>query len=239
MRRIPAGILRLAALAGTLGGLAGCARDIQDLRSEGVELYRGRQHIESMAVLREALDLAPSDAQSNYYMGLNYRVLANRKFRDGDITAARRDLDTSVLYFDQAIKSWPNYLAAVEARSEALELRGKYDHALDTANFVADNNRGGAVQLYIYAGDQYRDRGDYDNALRRYKMALAADPNSASAYAAMGKLFLRVGDRAKARDALSRAYELNPRDTSVADQLAALGMEGPEVYTATSDPATP
>src|SRR5436853_2067507 len=115
----------------------GCTPDVSDMRYEGVSQYRSRQYTESMATMREVLERAPNDAQANYYMGLNYRTVAARKFSEGDPVAARRELDTSVVYFTQAIKTWPNYMAAVSAKTEALELRGKFDEAVATAGTVA------------------------------------------------------------------------------------------------------
>jgi tetratricopeptide (TPR) repeat protein len=162
--------------------LAGCTPNVKDMRAEGIEQFRCKQNIESMATFRHILELSPNDAQSNYYMGLNYRSSAERKFREGDVTAARRELDTSIIYFTQAIKSWPNYMAAVSAKDDALKARGKYDEALTVAERVADNNRGEA-EHFVYLGNEYRDRADYDNALRAYKLALSTDPNCSQAYA--------------------------------------------------------
>lgn len=212
------GVVAMGLVSGT-----GCSQDIDDIRTAGIEQYRSRQYVESTATFRHALTLQPSDAQSNYYMGLNYRAMAERKFRQGDIPAAQRELDTAVVYFTQAVKSWPNYMAAVEAKTEALEARGQYMRSLDVADTVADNNRGGPADFYVFAGDKYRDMGDYDSALRNYRMALSTDPNCAKAYASMGKLYALTGDRAKALDAYARATQLNPHDTEAADQLAHLG----------------
>jgi tetratricopeptide (TPR) repeat protein len=191
-----------ALLAGT-----GCTPDVSDLRSEGVSQFRSRQYIESMATMREVLEQAPNDAQANYYMGLNYRTVAARKFAEGDVVAARRELDTAVVYFTQAIKTWPNYMAAVSAKTEALQLRGKYDEAVATAETVASNNRG-IAEHYVFLGNEYRDRGDYDNALRAYKLALASKSDHAAAYEAMSKLYERIGDTALASDAMRRASQL-------------------------------
>ncbi len=224
----------LSLLAVSLFGLvvsSGCSQDIEDIRAEGIEQYRNRQYVESMATLRHGLSMKAADAQCNYYMGLNYRAIAANKFRDGDIPGAQRELDTAIIYFSQAVKSWPNWLAAVEAKTEALEARGKYGQALDTVDAVARNNRGGAAEHYIYAGDQYRDMGDYDSALKRYQMALANDPNNAKAYASMGKLYSIVGDRAKAMDAYAKAHQLNPGDVEVNAQLARLGVNNAEPAT--------
>lgn len=223
-------------LVSALFGLTGCSQDFEEIRAAGIQQYRNHQYVESMATLRYALSIEHSDAQTNYYMGLNYRALAERKFREGDIPAAQRELDTALIYFTQAVKSWPNYLAAVEAKTEALEARGKYIKALDTADAVAYNNRGGAADHYIFAGDRYRDMGDYDSALRNYKLALAAHPNSAKAYASLGRLYAIVGDRAKAMDAYARANQLNPHDREVIDQLARLGAVGANTETVTHQP---
>ncbi|HOB73259.1 MAG TPA: tetratricopeptide repeat protein [Phycisphaerae bacterium] len=203
---------------------SGCSQDIDDIRAEGIQQYRNRQYVESMATLRHGLSMKAADPQCNYYMGLNYRAIAAAKFRDGDIPGAQRELDTAIIYFSQAIKSWPNWLAAIEAKTEAFEARGKYAQALDTVDAVAYNNRGAAAEHYIHAGDTYRDMGDYDNALKRYQMALASDPNNARAYASIGKLYSIVGDRSKALDAFAKAYQLNPGDNEVNDQLARLGV---------------
>ena len=146
-----------------------------------------------MATLRQVLEMDRADAEANYYMGLNYRTMAARKFRQGDVTSACRELDTSVLYFSQAVKSWPNYMVAVDAYNEAFESRGKYEKALAVTERVATNNRG-IAEHYVVLGNEYRERGDYDNALRSYKMALATSPSSAQAYSAMGRLYERIKD---------------------------------------------
>jgi len=215
-------------------GSIGCSQDINDLRTQAIEQYRGSQYIESMATLREILEINRADAQANYYMGLNYRVMAARKFRDGDVPAARRELDTSTLYFTQAVKSWPNYMAAVDAQNEALEARGKYDAALSVTQRVAANNRG-VSDHFVVLGNEYRERGDLDNALRCYKLALSTSPDSARAYSAMGELYIRAGDRELAMDAFRRAYELDEHEPGVADQLARLDTQY-EAYPASHKP---
>lgn len=225
----------LVMLAASAMLLAGCAQDVNDLRRAGIDQYRGRQYIESMATMRHVLELESDDAEANYYMGLSYRALAGRNFRDGDVPAALRKLDLADMYFDHAIKNWPNYLAAVEAQNITLEERGKFEQALTVASRVASNNRGEAAEHFVYLGNEYFERGDYDNALRRYKIALAHDPNASEAYAAMGRLYTQLGDNALARDSLRRAYELDPGNTAVADALERLGTDR-DTYPASHNP---
>ena len=219
-RRRVAGVV-LGFAAALSGSLCGCAPSIQELREQAIDQFRNRQYIESMATLREVLEIRREDPQANYYMGLNYRTVAARKFRDGDIPSARRELDTAILYFMDALKSWPNYMAAAEAKNEAFEARGKYDEALAVSQRVAYNNRG-VADHFLVLGNEYRERGDYDNALRYYKIALSTAPDMAETYAAMGQLYLRTGNRALAIDSLRRAHELNPSSTTVQEYLANL-----------------
>ncbi len=199
--------------------VSGCAEDVKDIRTEGVEEFRSREYVESMATLRYALRKNPNDAEANYYMGLNYRALAERRFKEGDLPAAKRTLDNAITYFTQAVKTWPNYMAAIQAKNEALEARGKYEAALSLAETQADHNRG-IADHFVYLGDEYRDRADYDNALRAYKTALATDPNNARAYAGLAKMYAQAGNRELALDSARKAHELNPAEPPPAEAVA-------------------
>jgi cellulose synthase operon protein C len=219
--------------------LSGCAENLKDIRAEGVEQFRSRQYTESMATMRYALRKSPNDAEANYYMGLNYRALAERRLSEGDLPAARRTLDNAVVYFTQAVKTWPNYMAAIQAKNEALESRGKFDAALAVAERQADNNRG-IADHYVYLGDEYRERADYDNALRAYRTALATDPDNARAHASMAKLYVYVGDRDMALSSFRRAHELNPAEPEPAEAIAELeSFSQEEVASPPSTPITP
>jgi len=200
-------------LASTIILTTGCAQDINQLRTQGIDQFRDRQYVQSMASLRHVLELYSNDARANHYMGLNYRAMAVQKFRQDNLPAACRELDTAIIYFTRAIKTWPNYMEAVACKNEALEARGKYQAALELAEKVAQSNRG-ISEHYVYLGNEYRERGDYDNAIKSYKIALASNPNSANAYVSIGKLFLKINDKASALEAFRKAYQLNPNDQS-------------------------
>lgn len=216
----------LCLLVGALMALSvGCREDVKDLRTEGIQQFRDRQYIESMATLRYALKKEPSDAESNYYMGLNYRALAERRAREGDVPGANRTLDVALFYFTQAIKTWPNYMAAVQAKTEALEMRGKYDMALSEAEKVSNNNRG-IADHFIFLGDEYRARADYDNALRAYKSALSSSPNDARVHMSLGKLYYQAGDRDQALASFRQAQTLDRNMPDAGEIMADLGHSG-------------
>jgi tetratricopeptide (TPR) repeat protein len=205
-----------------LVALVGCTPDVKEIREQGIREYQQQKYLDSMTTLRESLYQAPNDALSNYYMGLNYRRIAANKFGEGDLSAAYKELDTAIIYFTQAITSSPNFMEAIAAKTEALEARGKYEQALALAEKVAQRVPGDQVMHFVYLGNQYRDQGDYDNALRAYNVALAKDPNSAMAHAALGRLYQITGDKPKAIEEYSRALDLNPQEPGVVDALRLL-----------------
>jgi tetratricopeptide (TPR) repeat protein len=214
---------------------AGCqAPSTEELRTSGIDYYRNGQLIESMAAMRHVIERKPEDPQGHYYMGLNYRTLAQRKFRDGDVPAARRLLDLAIFHFDQTVRSWPNYVYATASKNEALEARGKFEKGLEVAQYSTTINRGAASEHFTLMGNEYRERGDYDGAVKAYRSALASDPESSRAYAEMGRLYLMVGDDALAQDSLTKAYELNPSEPGVVEALAQV-ERSPEARPASLD----
>jgi tetratricopeptide (TPR) repeat protein len=204
--------------------LTGCSTgpDISEVRQEGITHFDRGEYIESMATLRYALEYAPGDPMANYYMGLNYRVIAARKLQKNQLSAAYRELDNAIRYFTLAIKGRPNFMEAIASKNEALEARGKYREALELAERVADNIPVNVSRHFVYLGNEYLERGDYDNALRAYKIALDHNPRSALAYAAMGRLYQQIGDTASAREHYNKALRLDPNQRGVKQALESL-----------------
>lgn len=172
-----------------LAATTGCTPDVTDIRNVGIKQYQAGLQIESMATFRRALELAPNDAVSNYYMGLHYKSRADRKFSEGDLTGAYKQLDTAIMYFNQSTTSIPNFIEAIKEKKDALARRGKYEQAVNMAERVAQRIPGDKVTQYIILGNLYRDAGDADNALRAYKQALDMDPTSTQARVEVERLY--------------------------------------------------
>jgi Flp pilus assembly protein TadD len=198
--------------------VVGCTPNVTKEREYGVSLYESQRHIEAMATFRHCLLQRPNDAQSNYYMGLCYRSIAEKKLREDDLAAAKRELDNALVFYGQAIREWPNYNAAIKAQNEALETRGKYGEALARAEEIARQNRPDPA-ANVFLGKQYAERGDFDAAARAYKVALEVDPDNSTAYAELGRLYLRAGDVRLAGTHLRKAYQLNAAEPGVAADL--------------------
>jgi len=145
-----------------------------------------------MATFRRALKLAPNYAVSNYYMGLHYKNRADRKFSEGDLTGAYKQLETAVMYLNQATTSIPSFMEAIKEKKDALARRGKYEQAVNMAERVAQRIPGDKVTQYVILGNLYRDAGDADNALRAYKQALDMDPTSTVARSEVERLYQKA-----------------------------------------------
>ncbi len=170
----------------------GCTPDVTEIRNAGIKQYQAGEQIESMTTFRRVLDLAPSDAVGNYYMGLHYKHLADNKFREGDLTGAYKHLDTAIMHFNRATTSIPNFIEAINEKKNALARRGKYEQAVNMAERVAQRIPGDKVTQYVILGNLYRDAGDADNALRAYKQALDMDPTSTQARVEVERLYQKI-----------------------------------------------
>ena len=64
--------------------------------------------------------------------------------------------------------------------------------------------------------------GSWSDALRAFDAALALDPASVAAWSRKAQVYLRLGDRAQARDALEHALSLSPERIDLQRRLAEL-----------------
>jgi tetratricopeptide (TPR) repeat protein len=225
----------LAILVMVVVGFRGCAApDVSDERDKGIGLYHQHRHIEAMATFRHCLKQHPNDPESNYYMGLCYRSIAENKLREDDIAGANRQFDSAIFYFGKAIQQWPNYAAAIEAQNEAMEARGKASRALARAQQIANENRPNE-DMYVFLGREYAERGDFDGAVSAYEKAIDRSPGDATAYAELGRVYLRLGDTRTAAMHLQRAYDLNPKEPGVRADLERINI-GPDGRVAADRP---
>lgn len=89
-----------------------------------------------------------------------------------------------------------------------------------------------SVTETLRLAQEFEQVGLEDYALRGYRQAIDAAPDSAEANKQIGFYYLRRGDEAQAKQYLTRSFELNPRQPDVAGALGRLGVvvEAPKVY---------
>lgn len=124
------------------------------------------------------------------------------------------------LYYDQG-----NYVAAIEAFTQALEIDPSYNVAyIDRGNsYYALNNYAAALADYTAAIDQgttdaaahynraliYRQDEDYDKAIPDYLKAIELDPSYGKAYYWLGVSYVAIDDYQAGVDAYTKAIDLD------------------------------
>lgn len=81
-----------------------------------------------------------------------------------------------------------------------------------------------SVTETLRLGWEFEQLGMDDYALRCYRQAIAAAPDSDAANKQIGLYYLGKGDSANAKQYLMRSFELNPRQPDVAGALGRLGV---------------
>lgn len=200
----------------------------------GMRALRAGDYIGARAMFSAALESGPERPDTLYYLGECYRRLAVEKAKQDQVPAALRNADLALLYYTQAIDAHPAHGPAIRAKSDALEMKGDYEKSLEMAEWagkqLANTTRRGA-RWYLDWARRLEARGDFDVAKLRYEQAMALEPESATARAAIGGFFKRLGDRDRAVLAYREAYRLEPHERGVAAALRELGAYPAEAVT--------
>jgi tetratricopeptide (TPR) repeat protein len=204
-----------------LAGLAGCFPHAQEYYEEGLREYRAGNYDAAAGMFKASLDINPEKQEAAYYLARCARRRAEQRFADGFYPGAVRELDQAIQYYDQAIEAYPGYTAAIEEKVAALELKGRYDDALETSIW-AKENAGRTVEQIVNVAREYEERGDVDRALIVLRQAIAVEPDNAKGHAELGRFFMRLQRYDDALRALEHAYELDPAEPGVANDLAML-----------------
>ena len=212
----------------------GCEPTARSYHAEGMAEYHAGHYEAARAMFKSALLEKPEQQESAYYLARCCRIAAERKFSQGDYPGALRELDEAIFYYGQAIESYPGYAAAVEEKSDALRLKGKYTEALRLSIWAKDN-AGRTVRQLVNVAHEFEQVGDMDMALTRYRQAVAVEPDNALAYAELGRFLARQKRYAAAVRALENAYRLDPSEPGVVADLAPYrGLVGGEARAAST-----
>jgi len=205
---------------------AGCAPTFKQLRVQGQTAWREGNYAVARDRFEGAFALCPEHGENLLDMGSLRMVRARDLLEQGSHAAAMREADCAVAYFDRAVEANPGLQAAWEARNDALEFKGRYADALHGAEW-AMTFTGPSARAHLFVAQELEERGDIDGALLRYRQAVAIEPNSAKAHAALGQFLVRIGWTKDAIEHLEAAYRLNPLEPGVAQALTDSGVPLP------------
>ena len=115
---------------------------------------------------------------------------------------------------------------------------GKYDQAVEFYSKIIHDRRTKAqdrATTLLLRGEAYKDKGDYDLAIKDFKLALRIKPNYAQACFLMGQAYEKKGDLVEAYRSLKQARSLRPEEKKYTYRLetlkallAAKGLKPPE-----------
>lgn len=209
---------------------AGCGPTYLQLRRNGQTAMIEQDFVVARTFLEMADEKNPQQADNLFDLGDCCVMLARNQFELGNRSAALRELDRAVGFYDRAITARPGHRAALRGKNIALELKGQFDAALGQAEWAAEYI-GPSAEQQVWLAHELEERGDYDQALRRFRMAVAMEPKDAGAHVAFAEFLLRRNNEAAAVAHYQAAYRLDPKNRAAAEALIARGAL-PEVVPA-------
>jgi tetratricopeptide (TPR) repeat protein len=182
-----------------------------------------------MGQFKAAAQLVPEHADNLCDIAHCHLEVAGRYMMREDVRAAKREMDHAINYYDRALKSAPASERALHGKNEALEMRGLYDEALETARWASEVV-GPSVTQQLFLARELAERGDADQALLAYRQAVAMGPKSPTAHWAIGQFYLSIQRPDDAVPHLQEAYRLDPKRRYIATELRRIGAEIPEIF---------
>lgn len=201
----------------------GCGPSYVQLRKEGYRAMNGGAYGPAR-ILFEQADKRHARQVENYHdMGACSVMIAREKFEQMNEAAASRELERAIDYYSEAIEIHPGHQASLEGKSAALEMKGQFEAALKHAEWTAEFV-GPSAKQFLFLAREYEERGDVDGAFTRYRQAVTVQPKNAQAHAAFARFLMKNNNERAAVQHLRVAYQLNPRDPWVEQQLDRRGM---------------
>jgi tetratricopeptide (TPR) repeat protein len=224
LQQAAAGALALG-LALTFVSASGCstAPTFQELRVAGQQQVVNRNMGVARRLFEQAHELYPEDAYNLHDLGVCSTLMAREQFLQRNYPAAMREVDKGVEYYSRSINAHPGFQAALLGKNLALELKGQFDEALKSAEWAGEFV-GPSARQQIFLAKELEERGDMDNALLRYRQAVAMEEKSADAQAELGRFLHRQKRDEEALPHLQAAYRLNPAQPGVERMLQELGV---------------
>jgi tetratricopeptide (TPR) repeat protein len=144
-------------------------------------------------------------------------------FQLGQLYQAERRWDEAEHHYNVCLSfdpvHWPAQAAKVKAQREG----GDADKAGMTAE-VYINQVAGSAERSLELGLAFQDQQMDDYALLCYQQALQLAPKSAKIHRQIGYYYLKNNDKVRAKEYLSRSFQIDPFQPDVAYELGRMGV---------------
>jgi len=200
------GIVMTGLLVCVLVILGGCAGTEPDPRPvPPVSTATGKTEAELLAQINDKFE----NPQAHYELARIYQKSQN--------------WTKAEYHYNVAIGLDPANRAAQAGYVKMLADRGNRTKSEDMAGSYI-RQAGLSVKETLRLGWEFEQLGMDDYALRCYKQAIMAAPDSDAANRQLGFYYVNKGDSTNAKTYLMRSFELNPRQPDVAGALGRLGV---------------
>lgn len=131
---------------------------------------------------------------------------------DGNIAYTRRDFQTAIEYFSQAINIYPKVPQLFFNRGLCYSYIRDYDSAIKDYNKALELNlpKAHKVHLYLNRGIAFRTKGEYTDAIKDFDESISLDQNNWSAFNGRGITYQFLKKYDLAILDLNKSLELMP-----------------------------
>ena len=164
---------------------------------DGVDLYAAKQYEKAIESFKAAIAKNPSDAPSNYNLGLSYSNL--------------KRYNEAIAAFKQAIVIKPDADDAYGQLASALDGAKRFDEAITAANKAVQLVPTNSTHHRILGVAQF-DKGLYADAARSLEKAVELKPDDAYAHFMLGWAYCHLKDKASATKEYDILLPLNAKN---------------------------
>jgi tetratricopeptide (TPR) repeat protein len=162
------------------------------LYADGEAAYRAKNYAEATMLFEAYTTQKPANAWGHYMLGLS-------AWKSGDLTKSESAFQTSLRIDPKHMKSYVNF-------SRVLIEQKRYDDALAELTKAGEIDPESATVQRLMAR-AYNAKGDFDQAIDAYRMAIALDGTDAWSMNNLGLLYLDRGFPADALPWFAKAVE--------------------------------
>jgi tetratricopeptide (TPR) repeat protein len=180
----------------------------------GLVKKQSRNYAEAIQNYRKALALNPFE--DKYKKAII--VIAQLVAKNGDTEFRRKEYDSALLLYSQAVEFYPEFVDGLFRVSKTYYSMKDFENTQlwceKTINVDPSH-----VQAIKMLGDIYRRNGNNEKSIDLYRQAVNINPNYDRAYYSLGVALKDAQDFTGAIDALNKALLLNPAYTKAYETL--------------------
>jgi tetratricopeptide (TPR) repeat protein len=202
-------------MAFTCALAGGCQMVANQQNSDGVKMFEQAYYQGAAQRFQQAVQNDPNNPDGYYNLARTYHQL-------GKLHNQKADLQQAESYYHQCLDKDPNHQDCYRGLAVLLAEQGRGADAFKLVEGWSARNPsvpGPKIEL----ARLYEESGNKEMAKQQLIAAVDADPTSARALAALGKLREDSGETAQALANYQRSLSIDPYQPQLASRIAALG----------------